>query len=441
MNSLERRLQLGLGISLFVLMFLLWLAGHTSVRGLMEEFVVSRLEHDMESLLSSLVIEPGPSRLRWRRINPIYSQPFSGHYYRVQIDGQTPMVSRSLWDYRLDLPQVKTGEKRRLTLPGPQGQSLLVLVHGYAKQGQSISLAVAEDMTPLHEQETEFRLLFALLALVGLVLLLLVQRLVLRYSFRSLEQVRQQLGQLGEGERQSLTEAVPREILPLVKEFNHLLALLSQRLERSRHALGNLAHALKGPLSLLVGYLESEDSSPQAREDARGHAERIRLLTERELKRARVAGRGGSTQRFDPRAELPDLLRVLKQIYQGKSLDIAWRVDAAVLPFGDREDMLEMVGNLLDNGCKWAAAKVLCHVALDASVIVEIEDDGPGLSPEALRQLSQRGVRLDETVEGHGLGLAIVRDIVTLYEGSLSFDRSQQLGGLRVRVSLPPTAI
>jgi len=438
MNSLERRLQLGLGLALVILFGLLWLVGNHAIRGLTEEFVVSRLEHDAENVLSALTLDPVRPRVRRHRISEFYSQPFSGHYYIVRTDDGLEFTSRSLWDQGLSLSPVSPGQSRRSIVPGPSGQQLLVLEQGFLKQGRLISLAVAEDLTPLQAQREAFRLYFGLFALGGLLILLVMQGIIVRRTVRRLEPVRQEIQELAQGARDSLSEDVPKEIKPLVSELNHLLTLMTQRLERSRNALGNLTHALKGPLSILTQHLDqSREERKGERQQARAQAERIRQLMERELRRARLAGTGVSGQRFDPHLDMPDLIDVLRKVHREKSLDIQLKVADDMVAFADREDMLELFGNLLDNACKWARGRVRCAMEAGEETRIAVENDGPALSSRELEQLVKRGTRLDETVEGHGLGLAIVKDIVKLYGGSISFDRSPSLGGLRVIIRLP----
>ena len=136
MNSLERRLQLGLALSLVLLMGILWVVGNQSIRGLTEDFVVSRLEHDAESLLAALELDPDRTRVRWRRINQIYSQPFSGHYYVIRLDDGSELLSRSMWDYSLTIPQLIPGESRRMRVMGPSEQQLLLWAKGIPQTGQ-----------------------------------------------------------------------------------------------------------------------------------------------------------------------------------------------------------------------------------------------------------------------------------------------------------------
>lgn len=437
MNSLERSLQLGLVLSLLLLMGLFWLAGYQSLRHLTEDFIVSRLEHDAESLLR--MISTNPEQLLGQQVDPIFNQPFSGHYYLIRFRDGREITSRSLWDHLLSVPDLAPGERKRLHLPGPAEQQLLVLVQGFRKHGTEFTLAVSEDLTPIEIERDRFTRNFALLALLGVILLLVVQRFVVRRLFRRLEPVRNDIQRLAQGEVERLSEDVPVEILPLVRELNHLLQLLSQRLERSRNALGNLAHAIKGPLNLLQQFFDEQKNCPDSPrlEQAKTQVRRICELMQRELKRARMAGTGIPSRRFDPATDLPDLIQVLENIHHERHLAIHYEVAEGIHPFGDHEDMLELLGNLLDNACKWARTSVRCAISgRDGKIAIVVEDDGPGLSRQEIEALTERGTRLDETKEGHGLGLAIGKDIVKLYGGTLAFDRSPELGGLRATVLL-----
>jgi len=439
MRSLEGRLQLGLSVTLVVLMGLILLIGGQALRSMTEGFVASRLAHDAEGLLAAMVIDPGEVKVQGGRISQVYAQPLSGHYYVIRFaDGQT-LRSRSLWDQTLKIPQLSPGEMQRELVPGPSDQHLLLLLNGYRKNGRNFTLGVAEDMTPVYQESDAFMRWFAVLGLGGLLVLLLVQSIVVRRSFSRLERVRDDIRRLGQGKVVELSEDVPTEVLPLVQEFNHLLRLLAQRLERSRNALGNLAHALKGPLNLLTHYFDAAGpaSDDPGRRQAALQTERIRQLMERELKRARLAGKDLSSRRFNPKEELPELISVLQQVHRGKVLSVRQQIGEEVEPFGDREDMLELLGNLLDNACKWAASRVLCRIEGEERIGIIVEDDGKGLQDDEIHLLTERGARLDETIEGHGLGLAIVGDIIKLYEGNITFRRSDELGGLCVHIILP----
>ncbi len=440
MRSLERRLQLGLAATLLVLLALLVWGGGAAVRGLVRDYALARLGHDAEALLGAVRTDAdGRPGLPDTALGPVYRQPFSGHYYGLLAEGGRAVWSRSLWDQRLELEPLAPGVQQVRELPGPQGQSLLVLAAGYRKQGHALTIGVAEDLGPIERTIARYQTITALGAIAVLLGLLLAQRTVVRRSLRSLDALRADVKRVESGLADGLREEVPAEVLPLVREVNRLLALLDQRLQRSRNAVGNLAHALKTPLTLLLQQLDGESlrERPDARTALRRHAERIGELMERELRRARLAGAGGATRPFHPKRDVPALLDALRQMHGERDLRIEplGLPDAAV-PL-DEEDMIELLGNLLDNACKWARSTVRLHLDLDGALRIRVEDDGPGLAGAGAEAMLKRGARLDETRDGHGLGLAIVADIVTLYGGRLALRASDELGGLCVEVELP----
>lgn len=450
MNSLEFRLYAGLSLSLIFLFALFWFLGQKAMNDLTYEYVGSRIEHDIESLLAALVVDSDTIHLRRGRMPLIYHQPFSGHYYVISINHKPVIRSRSLWDQSLIMPKLKSGDRIFNVFDGPKQQTLLQINMGFNKKGLKLSIAVAEDLTGINLQIVKFKKYFFILSLTGLVFLLLLQSIILRLSFKRLESVRTGIQSLEEGELLKLSEDVPSEVLPLVQEVNHLLILLEKRLDRSRNALGNLSHALKSPLNLLFQYFDSH-SDETAKNISNNHPidtkkqlERINQLINRELKRARLAGKGGSTQRFNAVKEVPELINVVQQIYSHRALIINEHIDKTATAFGDREDMLELMGNLLDNACKWASHEINIYItkismtgqSIETDKInIIIEDDGPGIETDQLTLLTRRGTRLDESIDGHGLGLSIVHDIVKLYAGSIEFKRSS-LGGLHIDITI-----
>ncbi len=455
MNSLEHRLHLGISLSLVLLFILLWFLGQKSMNDLTHEFVGSRIDHDIESLLAAIEIEADTITLPKGKMPAVYQQPFSGHYFVIALNNTPIINSRSLWDQTLILPKLKVGERILKISEGPDNQKLLQINMGFNKNDLHISIALAEDLTQINSEKLKFKKYFFILSLLGLIILLLVQSLILRLSFKRLESVCSDIEDIEEGELVKLSENVPTEILPLVQEVNHLLGLLEKRLDRSRNALGNLSHALKGPLNLLFQYSDnSQDKINKNTHDnpfgqynieAQDQLERINQLITRELKRARLAGKGGSTQRFNAIQEVPDLIHVVKQIYADRELTVNQHIDNTLQPFGDREDMLELIGNLLDNACKWADSKIniFIHRISDSDKKIKsdklkiiVEDDGQPISDEQLASITQRGTRLDESVNGHGLGLSIVNDIVKLYAGTIVIKPSSSLGGLSVCITI-----
>ncbi len=441
MRSIQARLNSGLGISLLLVFVVLGMAMSYAFRTLAENYILTRLEHDAENLLVALVLRPreNPVGLRTERVNPIYQQAYSGHYYRVQV-GDIVLRSRSLWDQDLRVPELPMGGVESTRMLGPEDQLLLVRIASYSKAGQQISIAVAEDLSPIRTEVRRFQIRYVLFGLVALALLLLLQRRFLRRGLAPLRATAEELDELERGRRQQLGEQVPQEVLPLVRQINQLLATLQQRLTRSRNAMGNLAHALKTPLTLLGQISDRDDNFRDTAKatQARELVEKIRALTERELKRARLAGAIGSGERLRLGAELEVLAAVLRRLYRERDVQISIAIPDELSFAADREDMHELFGNLLDNACKWARSRVRVSAEqVEAGLRVRIEDDGPGRAPDELDKLNQRGLRIDEDeVPGHGLGLAIVQDVVSNYGGQLTLGRSAELGGFLAEVVL-----
>lgn len=437
MKSLEWRIVTGLALTLIpIFAVLLWVSVQ-SVRMMNEDFVLTRLEHDAEALVAAFGMNPrGQPRLREGRITPIYQQPLSGHYFVLRLDDGETLRSRSLWDESLSVPELTPGTSLVRSVAGPSGQQLLTRAAGYEKAGRRFTLLVAEDLRPMLGQIGRYQWRALALLLIVLLAVVLLQRWTLRRAFRVLDDVRAEMQRVGAGEQQKIGTLGPSEIRPLTFELNRLLGQLQHRLTRSRQALGNLAHSLKSPLSVLVQEIESLPLSAEARDRLVAGTDRIANLVDRELKRARTSAEGAG-QRFDPANDVPDLIAAVEQAHRGRQLAITTDLPKQGLLPLDYEDMLELLGNLVDNACKWARRSIQVKVLVDGRLDLTVADDGPGVPPSERTSLLRRGSRLDEQRPGHGLGLAIVRDLVEDYHGTIELCESSALGGLEVRVALP----
>lgn len=439
MRSLQSQLSTGLILSLIAVFAILWFLINSNVQYLAEEYISSRLRHDAEMLLSSVQFDSaGNMTLDEKVVNPVYRRPFSGHYYLIASATQT-LNSRSLWDQQLSSSEVNTGDVIRHYQKGPEQQSLLLLSNGFSKQGNKLVVTVAEDLIPVQHNISRFQTRFAITAIMVLLMLVVFQVFTLRHSLKSVTRLHRELQALQRGETDKLGTDVPGELQPLVLEVNHLLAVMAQRLRRSRDALGDLAHAIKRPLTVMQQLTDKHGAGTDA--DAQQIIAKLVLemnqLTDRILKRARLAGHHYSGARFSFTQDLPDLIETLNVMYRHKSIATQINITNEINPPYDREDMLELLGNLLDNAFKWARKTVSISITTNGNLVICIEDDGPGTEAEQLQQLDQRGVRLDESVQGYGFGLAIVSDMVREYNGSVSFGRSEQLGGFKVDITLP----
>jgi signal transduction histidine kinase len=448
MNSIRRRLSLTLALVLLAAGVLLAFALRDFPRRMVEEHVLARLDHDADLLYVHLLDalaradgEAGMDSALMGAAGPAYDLPLSGHYFLVRLGGRQ-WRSRSTWDADLDLPD---GLERLVSerLAGPAGQTLLVLAKRFpdSADGRVVSIALAEDVAAIDAAIAAFRAQALTVLGLALLVLLVLQRRVLLRGLAPLDEAVDACRRLERGEAVQFEVDAPVEVRPLLAAVERLSRHQAQRLGRIRHAAGNLSHALKTPLAVLG---QGADVLA-ARGDEEGAAairtqlESMRATIERELRRARLAGGGAGGAGFALRVQLGALIEVLQRLHAGRGLRIELEADERTWPV-DREDMLELFGNLLDNACKWARTRVRVAVVPDpetARLAFSVEDDGPGVAPELLDRLGTAGLRADESRPGHGLGLAIVGDIVAQYGGTIRFGRGSALGGLRAEVELP----
>ena len=435
MRSIQRRLSLGLISVLLIIGLVLAQISLWLFEVGLQRYLESGLRNDSELLLVAIVRGPNGLQLDEHRLSPGYQRPYSGHYFRIDFDGGH-WRSRSLWD--LELPQPESAGLHADLELAKSKQSLLLLHNEYRKFGQKISITVAQDYTPVQASFVLVQRIGLALGLAALILILILQRVTVRRALRPLDRAREQIFQLQQGQRSQLDDEVPLELEPLVAQINHLLAHTEDSLKRSRNALGNLGHALKTPLAVLMSLAEGQklEQHPQVRALLRGQLHQIQQRLERELNRARLSGDALPGARFDCDSELPGLFSTLRMIH-GEHLELNNRVPPGrVLPW-DREDILELLGNLLDNACKWADSSVSLGISLESTgYCLLVDDDGPGIPDDQREEVLGRGNRLDEQVNGHGLGLGIVKDIVESWGGRIRLLDSA-MGGLQVRIDLP----
>jgi len=435
LKSIQRSLSLGLIAGLLVVALLLVQTSLWLFEAGLKRSLENDLREETEGLLIAIVKGPDGIKLDTQRLNPRYQRPFSGHYFRIELPDRT-WRSRSLWDAVPAWPET-SGLATEL-LEGPQRQRLLAFSAEYRRDGQPIVISVAQDYTPILDSFARVRLSGLGLVGVALLVFLLLQRYAMTLALRPLERARQQIAQLQQGQRQQLDSQAPVELQPLVAQINHLLTQTEETLQRSRHALGNLGHALKTPLAVLGSLIQREElaAHPQLHAALQEQLGQIQQRISRELTRARLAGDVLPGAHFDCAAELPALLDTLRMIHQ-RDIQLRWTAPSDCRLPWDREDMLELLGNLLDNACKWANSEVVLSIERSAAGYrLRVDDDGPGIPAAERAPVLDRGTRLDERAEGHGLGLGIVRDILSAWGGTLSLQDSP-LGGLQVQIELP----
>lgn len=450
--SLYARLALWLGASLALLVLLHGIVTERAPRLTTEDYIATRLEHDAEWLVDALRIENGRLTLDEHLIPPIYQRPGSGHYFTL-LDAHGATPSASSLGRTLPLPrtagldhaqmarapsQPATRHTQRDILASPvaRGPEPLLVLRRDLPQGEILLLA--ESLDDLEAHLNSFRLRFVAVSLGLFLLLLAGQFLLLRWLLRPVRQLEKDTERLERGELQQLPEPVLNELRPLAGALNRLLERQARRLERSRNALADLAHALKTPLAALRQSLGTPLPSPAAEP-----LERIEEIIQRELRHARWShGEAVGLAPLDAVPALHALLQTMRLIHRDRGVNFVMNAPEHLMLRMDREDLLELFGNLLDNAGKWAHSQVRLTVQpTHHGLTALIEDDGPGTDTERLNHDATRGQRLDESRPGHGLGLAIVRQIVAAHGGRLHFDRSRDLGGLCVALHLSGRAL
>ena len=442
MKSLLSRLSLAMALVLIGAGLLLAFALQDFPRRLVEDYVVSRLQHDADLIYVRVLDALDPEAAAQGAAGTVYDLPLSGHYFLIRMGDGPWLRSRSLWDEELAVPLPDARGESTFHLDGPARQKLLGYAKRYPSTEGGIVIVVTEDVARVADAITHFSQRMAAGLFIALLLLLVLQRRLLLRGLAPLQDAVAACRQIERGEPASLGTQAPREVQPMLDAVDRLARHHAQRLGRIRHAVGNLSHALKTPLAVLQHRSDelAQAGSSDAARAVQGQIDIMRNTIERELRRARLAGAGPTREGFEARAQLQTLARALRQLHAERTLDIVLDVPERRFPL-DREDMLELFGNLLDNACKWATARIVLHIddVADSpdALVCTIEDDGPGVPPDFLGRLGTAGLRSDEQRPGHGIGLVIVGDIVAQYGGSIDYAPSAALGGLRVCLRLP----
>ena len=450
MHSLSRRLLLSLFVPLVVFFGVTMFVLDASFRDVAQRSLRDSLDAQIVALIAAAEQQPDGSfepEAASPGLETRLQIPGSGLYAQIQSTepGDVPWRSASAAGTFIDFgPPVAAGEKRYLPADA-QGTELEIASRGIsfedeAKIRRNLTFSVASRLDRYYEQLWRFRReLFGGFFVLTLVLLATLG-LVVRWVLSPVRRLEKEITAVEEGTRESLGGGYPRELTGVATNLNTLLIGERNRLVRYRDSLGNLAHGLKTPLAIMGTVL---DGIPQ--EQSRvitSEITRMAAIIDHQLKRAASGGAllGQAPLEIEPL--LIDLRVAMLKVYASKDLLITLAVQPGALFVGDRGDITELLGNLMDNACKWCKGQVKVAVTLDLTadpkqrLLIAIEDDGPGISEADRARVLERGVRADERVPGHGLGLAMVRETVDLYGGRLAIERSM-LGGARISLALP----
>lgn len=446
-GSLTQRM---IGISALWILVLLGVGGYTLDRVLTSALTRNfdgYIEYVLTALIATAEIGPdGEAYLNRAPADQRFLEPYSGLYFQITAVGKPKsasgvdldLPSRSLWDRRLRVMSRHNDFDVHVYNSEEFAQEKLrVMERDVRLPGSALRwrFQVAQSRDTLDDQISVLRRTmirsFAILAL-GLVILAILQAF---YGLWPLRRVRRSLAAIRSGEKARIEERYPREIEPLTEELNALLAHNEKQAEEARRHAGNLAHALKTPLTVITNAATAR--APDLADTVCREATTMRRQVDHHLARARAIGRRSSAQaRAAVWPSLEAVERAVSRLYEKVTIDLAGDKAASVRV--ERQDLDEMLGNLIENAAKYGGGRVFVTVKTTPECVeIEIEDDGPGIPEEERASIFDRGARLDTGKPGTGLGLAIVRDVAHIYGGSIGLEESEDLGGLLARLKLP----
>jgi signal transduction histidine kinase len=452
-SSLATRLFLSATAWVVVILIITGFVLSSVYRDATERAFDRRLNLYLRTLIAEVATPDEPPDRQFQSLGePLFELPLSGWYWqitRTDTEKAETRASRSLWDKKLP----KLDESAELTaagvrlgyVDGPEGQDLRMVERpvDLGADGKFL-VSVAGDATEIFDETRSFDYyLGGTFAALGIVLLLTTIFQV-RFGLAPLKRISESIADIRSGRAEQLEGEFPVEIAPLARETNALIDANREIVERARTHVGNLAHAIKTPLSVIVNEASAHGADPFAHKVLE-QADVMRDQVAHHLERARIAARVtiiGTVTEVAPALEA--LRRTMEKIHRDRGIAIEVKADSHARFRGERQDLEEMAGNLVDNACKWAASHVFIEVLVERPVEpgaapmlrIVVDDDGRGLSEAERTQVSRRGQRLDESKPGSGLGLSIVVDLAGLYGGSLTLGNAP-IGGLRAELVLP----
>jgi signal transduction histidine kinase len=452
-NSLATRLVFSASAWVVVILAITGVVLSSVYRDATERAFDRRLNLYLRTLIAEVATPDEPPDRQFQSLGePLFELPLSGWYWQItRTDTDKPEVraSRSLWDKKLPKLDERGAELsaagiRIAYVDGPEGQSLRMVERpvDLGVDGKFL-VGVAGDASEIFDETRSFDYyLGGTFTALGIVLLLTTIFQV-RFGLAPLKRISESIADIRSGRAERLEGEFPVEIAPLARETNALIDANREIVERARTHVGNLAHAIKTPLSVIVNEASAHGSDPFARKMLE-QTDVMRDQVAHHLERARIAARVtivGTVTEVAPAIEA--LQRTMEKIHRDRGVVIEVKADPKAKFRGERQDLEEMAGNLVDNACKWASSRVFIEVlvgqpdpGLGPTLRLIVDDDGRGLSAAERAQVSRRGQRLDESKPGSGLGLSIVVDLAALYGGNLSLGNAP-IGGLRAELTLP----
>ncbi|WP_454618094.1 ATP-binding protein [Bradyrhizobium cenepequi] len=452
-SSLATRLFLSATAWLVVILAITGFILSSVYRDATERAFDRRLNLYLRTLIAEVATPDEPADHQFQLGEPLFELPLSGWYWqilRTDVEKGETRASRSLWDKKLPKLEDQGFELTAAGIrigyvDGPEGQTLRMVERpvDLGSDGKFL-VGVAGDASEIFDETRSFDYyLGGTFTALGIVLLLTTVFQV-RFGLAPLKRISEAIADIRSGRAERLEGRFPVEIAPLARETNALIDANREIVERARTHVGNLAHAVKTPLSVIFNEASTHAADPFAAKVLE-QAEVMRDQVAHHLERARIAARVTIVATVTEVAPVIEALRrTMEKIHRDRGITIELKADPSAKFRGERQDLEEMAGNLVDNACKWAASLVFIEVLAEPPaepgagprLRILVDDDGRGLSAAERAQVSRRGQRLDESKPGSGLGLSIVTDLAGLYGGSLSL-RNAPIGGLRAELELP----
>lgn len=445
--SLTARLLLAGSVVLTAFLGVTGLALDRAFSDYAEQSLRERLQAENVGLIATAELDDnGVLRMPANLPEARFNTSSSGRYAQITSNnGRQRWRSPSMVDLDIKLPRnIAPGSHQfqRLSYDGDEFYTFsLGITFGTSEAiHEGYTFTVAENLAGFNEQLAAFRHnLWGWLGGVALVLLT-VQGLVLHWSLAPLREVAEDLSNIESGRHQLLEGHYPREMRGLTDNLNALLTSQREHLDRHRHTLGDLAHSLKTPLAVIRGELEKSTPAAELPAVIGEQVRRMSEIVDYQLQRAATSGRLPLSAPLSIADAAHKIVNSLNKVYAGKRVECRIEAEGDARFHGEEGDLLEVLGNLLDNAYKWCEKRVMVHVAPHGQQGLRmcVEDDGPGITPQKAVAVLQRGVRADSSNPGHGIGLAIVQDIARVYGGKLCIEKSAALGGAKIILSLPP---
>ena len=460
--SLNQRIIISAGVVLFFFITITAAALNSAYVESSENALRKQLTSQLYALMAAAEVDREGVVLPTDELDSLLGLPSSGLYAFVTDSKQNVLwQSSSVLDADPPEPMVLTAGDKHFYTYSKQDKNYWIHAYGVnwayednqeeqsSTQTIALTFNIITDLAGYQASIDEYRDTLWRWLLGMAAFLIITQAIILRWGLSPLRKVSAELNEIESGSQEQIENNYPKEIKRLTDSINTLLMQERNQKTRYRNALGDLAHSLKTPLAVLQSSIDKQaDGAPHGDEtqnvtldndtqaNVRQQLERMNSIVEYQLQRAATAGAGGTGQALNIRALFERIIDSLQKVYRDKNLVIDLDIDAQLTITADEGDMMELFGNLLDNACKWAESRVeIRYFKKKQRHRLTVSDDGPGIAPDLAEELLKRGVRADESISGHGIGLSIVRDIVDAYHGEMHIGRSES-GGTEIAITL-----